>query len=66
MVIESSRERQKRIRAKIKAQAITRRVYVFPRRIVDGVLNYQEEQLLPTEVAAARALLDQGLKAKGF
>jgi hypothetical protein len=62
---ETRREREKRIRTKIR-EPMARRVYVLPSRIIDGILDYQETELLPTEVAAVRALLDIGLKGRGF
>lgn len=64
--LEARRERQKRIRAAIKAQTTVRKVWLLPAEMIERVLRYQEEKLLPSEVAAARELLNIGLKAKGF
>ncbi len=43
-----------------------RRVYVLPKELVSRVLNHQMKMLLPTEVAAARDLLDRALTKEGF
>lgn len=59
-------DRQKAIRAKIKAKQVTRKVWTLPAGLVERIVDYQEARLLPTEVAAARELLDTELRARGF
>lgn len=59
-------DRQKAIRAKIKAQKHDRKVWLLPAELVERIIEYQEERLLPSEVAAARDLLDSGLRSRGF
>jgi len=63
---ETRRERSKRLRVLAKATPMERRIYVLPSRMVDEILTYQETRRLPTEISAARELLDQALTAKGF
>lgn len=48
------------------AKSVERRVYVLPRELVGRVLDYQLENLLPSEVSAVRELLERGLEVKGF
>lgn len=62
---ETRRERKARIKL-ARANMTVRRVWVLPSHQVDAILDYQEEHRLPSEVAAARELLDQALTAKGF
>ena len=49
-----------------KNQIMVRTVWLLPARLVDQIIDYQEEKLILTEVAAVRELLDLGLKTKGF
>lgn len=41
-----------------------RRVYDLPQELVDRILEFQRDRGLPSEVEAARRLLDQALKAR--
>lgn len=59
-------ERQKRIRAKIKAQTFVRKVWLLPGEMTSRIVDYQEERLLPSEVDAARELLNSALIERGF
>lgn len=43
---------------------VDRRVYVLPAEMVARVLRYQADRGLPSEVAAVRELLAEGLRLK--
>lgn len=43
---------------------VARRVYVLPAEMVARVLRYQADRSLPSEVAAVRELLAEGLRLK--
>lgn len=70
MTKTTGRERQRRIRAairaKAKAQPFVRKVWLLPREMSSRIIDYQEDHLLPSEVEAARRLLDIGLQSKGM
>lgn len=63
---ELRRARQARIRAAIHRQPKCRRVWVLPVAMVERILDYQEEKLLPSETAAVSALLDEALRTRGI
>lgn len=42
-----------------------KKIYVLPHRLVAGILRHQADQRLPSEVAAFRELIEQGLRLKG-
>jgi hypothetical protein len=48
------------IRSEHKAKT-KRRIYELPERLVAGIISYQAERRLPSEVAAVRELLDSAL-----
>lgn len=70
MTETTGRERQKRIRAAIRAKAkvqpFVRKVWLLPSEMSSRIIDYQEDQLLPSEVEAARRLLDIGLQLRGM
>lgn len=41
-----------------------RRVYALPQELADRIVEYQKEKGLPSEVEAARRLLDEALKSR--
>jgi len=43
-------------------EATQRRVYVLPTELVNRIVEFQNEKKLPSEVEAARRLLDEALK----
>lgn len=45
-------------------ESAQRRVYVLPTELVDRIVAFQNEKGLPSEVEAARRLLDEALKTR--
>lgn len=63
---QSRAERQRAIRAKIRGESFVRKVWLLSHDMADRIVNFQEDQLLPSEVEAARRLLDIGLRERGL
>lgn len=64
-LVQLRRDARSAYRASLSVPMV-RKVYLIPADTVAGVLRFQAQNTLASEVEAARVLLDRALEVKGF